>query len=138
MATATDWITRVGQVTTDFTTTLPELITNYELKTRAVGDLLKQIQKLEDEKGRLTHEAKMAEIDASTADREFIEVRKTMPDPFKPSKIYTVQDFTFYLFFVSYFIFLVAISMMVEEKIKTFVGGIAVLFFIVALFYRYI
>jgi hypothetical protein len=138
MATATDWITRVGQVTTDFTTTLPELITNYELKTRAVGDLLTQIQKLEDEKGRLAHEAKMAEIDASTADREFIEVRKTMPDPFKPSKIYTVQDFTFYLFFVSYFIFLVAISMMVEEKIKTFVGGIAVLFFIVALFYRYI
>lgn len=138
MATATDWTTRVGRVTTDFTTTLPELITNYEMKTRAVGDLVTQIQKLEDEKGRLEREAKMAEIEASTADREFIETRKTMPDPFKPSKIYTVQDFTFYLFFVSYFIFLVAISMVVQQKIKTFVGGIVVLFFIVALFYRYI
>jgi hypothetical protein len=138
MATATDWTTRVGRVTGEFTTTLPELITNYEMKTRAVGDLLTQIQKLENEKGRLTREAKLSEIEASTADREFIEVRKTMPDPFKPSKIYTVQDFTFYLFFVSYFIFLVAISMMVQEKIKTFVGGIAMLFFIVALFYRYI
>ncbi len=138
MATASDWNYRVGEVTTDFTTTLPELITNYELKTRAVGDLLAQVQKLEDEKGRLAREAKMAEIEASTADREFIETRKTMPDPFKPSKIYTVQDFTFYLFFVSYFIFLVAVSMMVQEKIKTFVGGIALLFFIVALFYRYI
>jgi hypothetical protein len=138
MATANDWNTRVGRITTEFTTTLPELITNYEMKTRAVGDLLTQIQKLENEKGRLTREAKLSEIEASTADREFIEVRKTMPDPFKPSKIYTVQDFTFYLFFLSYFIFLVAISMMVQEKIKTFVGGIAVLFFIVALFYRYI
>lgn len=138
MATATDWTTRVGRVTTEFNTTLPDLITNYEMKTRAVSDLLGQIQKLEEEKGRLSREAKMAEIEASTADREFIETRKTMPDPFKPSKIYTVQDFTFYLFFVSYFIFLVAISMMVQEKIKTFVGGIVVLFFIVALFYRYI
>jgi hypothetical protein len=138
MATATDWTTRVGRVTGEFTTTLPELITNYEMKTRSVGDLLTQIQKLENEKGRLTREAKLSEIEASTADREFIEVRKTMPDPFKPSKIYTIQDFIFYLFFVSYFIFLVAISMMVQEKIKTFVGGIAMLFFIVALFYRYI
>lgn len=138
MATATDWTTRVGRVTGEFTTTLPELITNYEMKTRAVGDLLTQIQKLETEKGRLTREAKLSEIEASTADREFIEVRKTMPDPFKPSKIYTVQDFILYLFFVSYFIFLVAISMMVQEKIKTFVGGIAGLFFLIALMYRYI
>lgn len=138
MATATDWTNRVGRVTAEFNNTLPELITNYEMKTRAVSDLLGQIQKLEEEKGRLSREAKMSEIEASTADREFIETRKTMPDPFKPSKIYTVQDFTFYLFFVSYFIFLVAVSMMVQEKIKTFVGGIVILFFIVALFYRYI
>jgi len=138
MATSTDWTTRVGRVTTEFTTTLPELITNYEMKTRAVDDLLTQITKLEGEKGRLQHEAKLAEIEASTADREFIETRKTLPDPFKPSKIYTVQDFTFYLFFLSYFIFLVAVSMVVQEKIKVFVGGIVLLFFIVALFYRYI
>jgi hypothetical protein len=138
MATDYDWSNRVGRLTTEFNTTLPELITNYEMKTRAVDDLLKQIQKLEDEKGRLQHEAKLAEIEASTADREFIETRKTLPDPFKPSKIYTVQDFTFYLFFLSYFIFLVAVSMVVQEKIKVFVGGIVLLFFIVALFYRYI
>jgi hypothetical protein len=93
---------------------------------------------LEDEKGKLLHEAKLAEQEASTADREFIETRKTLPDPFKPSKIYTVQDFTFYLFFMSYFIFLVAVSMVAEEKTKVFVGGILLLFFIVALLYRYI
>jgi hypothetical protein len=93
---------------------------------------------LEDEKGNIQHEIKQAEQDAATADREFIERKQTFPDPFKPSKIYTVQDFSFYLFFVSYCILVVAISMVVQEKVKVFVGGIVLLFFIVALMYRYI
>jgi hypothetical protein len=138
MATVDDWNTRVARVKEQFEITLPNLITTYEMKTRAVGDLIQQTRKLEDEKGKLLHEAKLAEQEASTADREFIETRKTLPDPFKPSKIYTVQDFTFYLFFMSYFIFLVAVSMVAEEKTKVFVGGILLLFFIVALLYRYI
>jgi hypothetical protein len=138
MATVDDWNTRVARVKEQFEITLPNLITTYEMKTRAVGDLIEQTKKLEDEKGKLLHEAKLAEQEASTADREFIETRKTLPDPFKPSKIYTVQDFTFYLFFMSYFIFLVAVSMVAEEKTKVFVGGILLLFFIVALMYRYI
>jgi hypothetical protein len=138
MATVDDWNTRVARVKEQFEITLPNLITTYEMKTRAVGDLIEQTKKLEDEKGKLLHEAKLAEQEASTADREFIETRKTLPDPFKPSKIYTVQDFTFYLFFMSYFIFLVAVSMVAEEKTKVFVGGILLLLFIVALLYRYI
>ena len=138
MATTDDWNTRVARVKEQFEITLPNLITTYEMKTRAVGDLIQQTTKLEEEKGKLLHEAKLAEQEASTADREFIETRKTLPDPFKPSKIYTVQDFTFYLFFMSYFIFLVAVSMVAEEKTKVFVGGIVLLFFIVALLYRYI
>jgi hypothetical protein len=138
MATVDDWNTRVARVKEQFEITLPNLITTYEMKTRAVGDLIEQTKKLEDEKGKLLHEAKLAEQEASTADREFIETRKTLPDPFKPSKIYTVQDFTFYLFFMSYFIFLVAVSMVAEEKTKVFVGGILLLFFIVALLYRYV
>jgi hypothetical protein len=138
MATSNDWTTRVARVTEQYNITLPSLITNYEMKTRAVSDLVKQATTLEDEKGKLEHEAKLAELEASTADREFIETRKTFPDPFKPSKIYTVQDFTFYLFFVSYFIFLVAVSMVMEEKMKVFFGGFVVLLVIVALMYRYI
>jgi hypothetical protein len=138
MATDNDWDTRKARVIEQIETQLPALITNYELKTRATSDLVKQTQMLEDEKGKLEHEMKMAEQNASTADREFIERRETFPDPFKPSKIYTIQDFTFYMFFVSYLIFLVAVSMVFQEKIKTFVGGIVLLFFIVALMYRYI
>lgn len=138
MATGTDWNDRKSRVIDQIKIQIPSLITNYEMKTRAVGDLMTQMKKLEDIKGKLEHEIQMAEQDASTADREFIERRATFPDPFKPSKIYTVQDFTFYLFFVSYLIFLVAVSMVMQEKIKTFVGGIVLLFFIVALMYRYI
>ena len=138
MASIDDWNTRKARVKEQFEITLPALITNYEMKTRAVGDLVKQTTKLEEDKGRIQNEAKLAEQEASTLDREFIETRKTLPDPFKPSKIYTVQDFTFYLFFVSYFIFLVAVSMVAEEKTKVFLGGIVLLLFIVALLYRYI
>jgi hypothetical protein len=138
MATADDWTTRMARVQEQFNTQLPALITNYEMKTRALGDLVSQTTKLEDEKGNIQHEIKQAEQDAATADREFIERKQTFPDPFKPSKIYTVQDFSFYLFFVSYCILVVAISMVVQEKVKVFVGGIVLLFFIVALMYRYI
>ncbi len=138
MATADDWNTRVSRVKEQFDIQLPGLIDNYEMKTRALNDLVAQTTKLEEEKGKVEQEIKMAEQDAATADREFIERKQTFPDPFKPSKIYTVQDFTFYLFFVSYCILVVAVSMMVEQKIKVFVGGIVLLFFIVALMYRYI
>ena len=138
MATANDWDTRIARVKEQFDIQLPALITSYEMKTRAVGDLVEQTTKLEDEKGKLEHEIQRAEQDASTADREFIERRQNFPDPFKPSKIYTVQDFTFYLFFVSYCIFVVALSMIFEKKIQIFVGGIVFLFFIIALMYRYI
>jgi len=138
MATANDWNTRIARVQEQFNIQLPALITSYEMKTRAVDDLVSQTNKLEDEKGKIQHEIQMSEQSAATADREFIERRATFPDPFKPSKIYTIQDFTFYLFFVSYCILLVALSMVFEEKIKTFVGGIVLLFFIVALMYRYI
>lgn len=138
MATGDDWDTRKARVLELYDMQLPALVETYQTKTRSVGDLVKQVQKLEDEKGRLEHEIKLSEQNASTSDREFLERKETMPDPFKPSKIYTVQDFTFFLFFMSYFILLVAVSMVFQEKIKTFFGGILVLLVIVVLFYRYI
>jgi ABC-type Na+ efflux pump permease subunit len=138
MATAYDWTRRLDRAQQQFTTELPALISNYEMKTRAVGDLVQQTQKLEDEKGKMEYEIKQAEQEAATADREFLERKQTFPDPFKPSKIYTIQDFTFFLFFMSYFILLVAVSMVFQEKIKTFFGGLLLLGVIVVLFYRYI
>ena len=138
MATSNDWDTRLARVQEQFNTQLPALISNYELKTRALNDLVNEATKLEDEKGRIQHEIDMAEQNASTADREFLERKATFPDPFKPSKIYTVQDFTFFLFFISYMIFLIAISIVFKEKMKVFFGGIFLLGIITVLFYRYI
>ncbi len=138
MATADDWDTRKARVLEQFNITLPKLIDNYELKTRALGDLVNQTTKLEEEKGQLQYEAKKAELEASTADRDFLEKKETFPDPFKPSKVYTVQDVTFYLFFVSYCILVVAVSMIAQEKMKTFSIGIVILIVITALMFRYI
>lgn len=138
MATANDWTTRVARVQEQYNTQLPGLITNYEMKTRALEDLVKQTQELEDQKGKLEYEIKQAEQNASTSDREFLERKSTFPDPFKPSKLFTIQDITFFLFFMSYFILLVAVSMVVQEKMKVFGSGILLFLFIVVLFYRYI
>ena len=101
MASGNDWATRKNRVLDQFTSTLPTLITNYELKTRALDDLVQQNQRLEDEKGALRHKISMAEQNASTADREFLERKADLPDPFKPSKVATIQDVTFLLFFIS-------------------------------------
>jgi hypothetical protein len=138
MATANDWDTRVARVQEQFNTQLPGLITNYEMKTRALDDLVKQTQDLEDQKGKLEYEIKMADQNAATSDREFLERKSTFPDPFKPSKLFTIQDVTFFMFFMSYFILLVAVSMVVQEKMKMFAGGLVLFFFIVILLYRYI
>lgn len=138
MASLDDWETRKARVQEQLDIQLPALVETYQTKTRAVGDLIQQVQKLEDEKGKLQHEILSADQKASTADREFLERKETLPDPFKPSKIYTVQDFTFFLFFMSYFILLVAVSMIFQEKVKTFFGGLLLLLVIVVLMYRYI
>lgn len=137
MASGSDWTTRKSRVVDQFTSTLPTLITNYELKTRALDDLVGQIQKLEDEKGNLEYQISLAEQNASTADREFLERKSTFPDPFKPSKVATIQDFTFLLFFVSYFLFLVAASLIVQEKTKVFVSGLLIFVFVLVVLYRY-
>ena len=138
MATGDDWNTRRQRVTTQFEITLPDLITTYEMKTRSLNDLVNQTQILEDDIGKLTNEVKRAETEASTADREFIERRKTMPDPWKPAKVSTMQDYTFLFFFVSFFVFLIAISMVAQEKMKTFAAGILLMLVIVAFLYRYV
>lgn len=138
MATGEDWNTRRQRVVTQFEITLPDLITTYELKTRSLNDLVNQTQILEDDIGKLTNEVKRAETEASTADREFIERRKTMPDPWKPAKVATMQDYTFLFFFVSFFVFLVAVSMVAQEKMKTFGAGILIMLVVVAFLYRYV
>lgn len=138
MASAQDWNDRKVRVQDQFITQLPSLITNYERNTRSLGDIVTQVQRLQDEKGKFEYEIGMAEQAASTADREFIERKQIMPDPFKPAKVATIQDFTFLLFFLSYCIFIVALSMVSEKKTAVFGGGLLALLFIIVLLYKYI
>lgn len=137
MATARDWDLRKVRVQDQYLTVLPNLIENFELKTRAVNDLVDQVRRLEDEKGKLQHEIKMAELAASTADREFLERKETFPDPFKPSKLYTIQDITLFLFFVSFLLLWVAAAMTLEGKGQIFGIGLISLVIILVLLYRY-
>lgn len=138
MATANDWDTRKVRLQDQFQSQLPSLITNYEQKTRSLNDLVGQVVKLEEEKGTLEHEILMAEQASATADREFLERKQTLPDPFVPAKVYTIQDITFLLFFISYCIFIIAIAMVSQHKMSTFVAGLVGLLVIVMLLYRYI
>lgn len=138
MATANDWDTRKVRLQDQFQSQLPSLITNYEQKTRSLGDLVTQVVKLEDEKGTLEHEIARAELASATADREFLERKQTMADPFVPAKVYTIQDITFLLFFISYCIFIIALAMISESSMSTFMWGLVGLLIIVMLLYRYI
>jgi len=138
MATANDWETRKVRLQDQFQSQLPSLITNYEQKTRSLNDLVTQVVKLEEEKGQLEHEIFMAEQASATADREFLERKQTMADPFVPAKVYSIQDVTFLLFFMSYCIFIIALSMVSENNMSTFMWGLVGLLIIVALLYRYI
>jgi len=71
-----------------------------------------------------------AEQSAATFDREFLERKELMPSTFQKDRLYTLQDFSFFFFFVSYLIFALAISMTVEEKAKTlgsfFIAGLVI------------
>lgn len=137
MASADDWNTRKDRALAMLNIELPSRITTFERNTQSLNDLVSQVQKLEDEKGQLEYEISVAEQSASTADREFIERKEQMPDPFKPAKVATVQDFTFLLFFLSYCIFIVALLMVVEKKSYVFFGGLLALLFIVVFLFKY-
>ena len=110
MATLSDWQTRKGRLDSQISQ-LGELVNMYQNNTRATNDILKTVEKLEDKLGEAKNRKQDAESSAATFDREFIERKQTFPDPFKPSKIYTVQDFTTFFFFVSYAIFFLALSL---------------------------
>jgi hypothetical protein len=137
MANGRDWDIRKARIQDQATTVLPNLLTNFELKTRSLNDLVGQVRRLEDEKGKLQHEIKLAELAASTADREFLERKETFPDPFKPSKLYTIQDITLFLFFVSFLLLWVAAAMTLDGKAKIFAVGLIVFVVMLVLLYRY-
>lgn len=110
MASLYDWAERYNRLNSQ-ANEMDTLVTMYEKNTRATSDLLKRIENLDNQLGEAKKRRLDAETAASTYDREFIEQKQTLPQPFKPNKLYTLQDFTTFFFFISYFIFLLACSM---------------------------
>ncbi len=137
MADAADWDNRLAVVKSNYQK-LQTIVDSHNLKTRSLRNLAQTAQDLQDEVEQAKYEETKAEQEASTYDREFIEKRKEFPDPFRPSKIYTIQDFTLYFFFASYILFLVALVMTLPNKMYVFIAGIFALIVGVVLLYRYV
>lgn len=137
MAALREWQEKVSEAQNNLVE-LDQLVSEYSSKTKPLDDLVKQVRELREEKANLEKEGGDAEQQASTMDRDFLDKKESFPDPFKPSKIYTLQDFTLYFFFVSYIIFLLGVIMTVQEKTKVAIGAVVFTLIMIALFYRYL
>lgn len=123
MATKYDLEQRKGRLDAQINQ-INELVHMYENNTRATDDILKRVNELEDALGQAKNRKSDAESTAATFDREFIERKAVLPDPFKPDKLYTIQDFTLFFFFLALSIFILAMSLTLKEQaLKIIIGG---------------
>jgi len=88
--------------------TLDQLVTTFQQKTRATGELQKTKREAEDSLGALETKGKDADTAAETYDREFLDRKQDSGDQFVMKKNPTIQDFTLYFFWVSFLLFCVA------------------------------
>lgn len=137
MATLSDWQDRYTRIK-DNIIQLQNLVESSEKNSRGTRDLIRAVNDLERNKAALETKEKDYEQSAATFDREFLERKSEYSDPFKPEKLYTMQDFVLFFFFVSYCIFIVALALtLTEEKGKILLGGFILLLVIFALIIRY-
>jgi hypothetical protein len=122
MSTLSDWQDRYSRLS-DGIQQLQNLVESSVKNTRATQDLIQAVDNLEQTKAVLESKEKDFEQEASTSDREFLERKNEFPDPFVPDKLYTVQDFIFFFFFISYVIFVVALALSFPEKQGLVLGG---------------
>lgn len=121
MASLDDFQLRKGRID-DLLHQLFDTITTFETKTRSSDDLMNEVNNLNDELGTLKNKIEDQENLASTHDRNFLE--KKGGDTFQKNNLYTVQDFTLFLFFISYLICGLAFVLMMPNKIT---GTVSVL-----------
>ena len=129
MAGLYDWQTRIGRLQ-DQLNQIDSLVNTYANTERSASELVKKVTQIEDRVGEQENRIDAAEQSAATYDREFLERKELMPSTFQKDRLYTLQDFSFFFFFVSYLIFALAISMTVQEKAKTlgsfFIAGLVI------------
>lgn len=132
-----DWKDRYSRLT-DGIQQLQTLVENSVRNTRATQDLIQAVDKLNERKGTLEAKQKDLEQSAATFDREFLERKSEMPDPFVPDKLYTIQDFLLFFFFLSYLLFVLALALTFPSSPgKILGGGFFVLLLILTLIMRF-
>lgn len=136
MADAKDWDTRISNVKSNYQR-LQNIVDSHQLKIRSIQQLAESAQELKDEVEETAYLEKKTEQEASTYDREFIEKRKGFADPFRPSKIYTIQDFILYLLAVSYILFVLGAYMTLPDKKMVLIISFLILIVGVVLLYRF-
>jgi hypothetical protein len=137
MTTLSDWRDRYSRLT-DGILQLETLVENSVRNTRGTQELIEAVDKLQAKKGTLEAKQKDSEQSAATFDREFLERKAGFPDPFYPDKLYTIQDFLFFFFFLSYSIFIVALALTAPSATgKILGGGFILLLVLLALIFRY-
>lgn len=137
MATLSDWQARYSRLN-DGLLQLQNLVESSVKNTQSTSEIIKSIDKLEKRKATLVAKEKDYDQRAATFDRDFLEKKTDFPDPFYPDKLYTVQDFIMFFFFVSYCIFVLAVSLTIPSQQGTIlIGGFFMLVLIYALIIRY-
>ena len=114
---------------------LDDSVRSYVKSDASTKELIETVTNVKDRLGQVENRIEAAEEAAATYDREFLERKNTMPSTFIKDRTYTLQDFSFFFFFVSYLVFALAISLTVEQKIQTlttfFIVGIVIMLTIV-------
>ncbi len=136
MANANDWDQRLAVAKSNYEK-LKAIVDSHNLKTRSIRQLALTAREIQDEVEEAQYQEKKAEQEASTLDREFIEKRQGFPDPFRPSKIYTIQDFTLYFLITSYILFFIGLIMTVSKKMWAFISGIVIFLVGIVVLYKY-
>jgi hypothetical protein len=131
-------MTDMGSELRNFKSDLEQLdasVRSYVNTDASTKELIETVTNVKDRLGQVENRIEAAEQAAATYDREFLERKNGMPSTFVKDRIYTLQDFSFFFFFVSYLIFALAISLTVEQKIQTlttfFIVGIVIMLTIV-------
>jgi len=131
-------MTDMGSELRNFKIDLEQLdasVRSYLRSDASTKELIETVTNVKDRLGEVENRIEAAEQAAATYDREFLERKNGMPSTFVKDRIYTLQDFSFFFFFVSYLIFALAISLTVEQKIQTlttfFIVGIVIMLTIV-------
>jgi hypothetical protein len=137
MSTLADWKDRFSRLN-DGILQLQNLVESSVKNTQATRDLIRAVDKLEQKKAILESKEKDFDQKAATADRDFLERKTGFPDPFYPDKLYTIQDFILFFFFVSFIILVVALALTFPlNQGVVLIGGFVTLLLSFALIIRY-